>query len=152
MVASVGAANGRGVHSSLSSHFKVIHTAESADASVKSTHRLEVQPQLAHVVTDLVDSVGACARTRGSVGAGIAGVSDVGRVCFDNTTTGRFIDNTYIKKYELKVHTSSPNDTHSIHRSQQRSFRLRCHPWLCTPSWCSRCRRWRWSWRRCTPG
>ena len=88
VVASVGATNGRGVHSSLSSNFKVIHTAESRDASVKSTHGLEVQPQLAHVITDLVDSVGACARTRGSVGAGIAGVSDVGRVCFNNTTTG----------------------------------------------------------------
>ena len=81
VVASVGAANGRGVHSSLSSNFKVIDTAESAGAGVVSTHRLEVQPQLTHVVTDLVDSVGACPRTRGSVGAGIARVPDVGRVC-----------------------------------------------------------------------
>ena len=81
VVASVGATNGRGVHSSLSSNFKVIDTAESAGASVVSTHRLEVQPQLTHVITDLVDSVRARARTCGSVGAGIARISDVGRVC-----------------------------------------------------------------------
>ena len=152
MVASVGAANGRGVHSSLSSHFKVIHTAESAGAGVVSTHRLEVEPQLTHVVTDLVDSVGACPRTRGSVGAGIARVPDVGRVCCDDTTTRRFVDNTYNEIIKLKVNISCPYDTYSRRRSQRRSFRLSCRPWPCTPSWCSRCRRWRWSWPRCTPG
>ena len=80
MVASVGSTNGRGVHSSLSSRGKVVNSAESTGAGVIPTHRLEIQPQLTHVVTDLVDSVGACPRTCRSVGAGIAGISDVGGV------------------------------------------------------------------------
>ena len=80
MVASVGAANGRGVHSSLSSRSKVIHTTESTGAGVVTSHCLEIQPQLTHVITDLVDSVGACARTAGGVRAGVAGIPDVGGV------------------------------------------------------------------------
>ena len=80
MVASVGATNGRGVHSSLSSRSKVVNSAESTGAGVIPTHRLEIQPQLTHIVTDLVDSVGTCPCTRRSVGAGIAGISDVGGV------------------------------------------------------------------------
>ena len=87
MVASVGAANGRGVHSSLSNRSKVVHTAKSTGAGVVASHRLEVQPQLTHVITDLVDSVGACARTAGGVRAGIAGISDVGGVGGDDATT-----------------------------------------------------------------
>ena len=94
MVASVGAANGRGVHSSLSSRSKVVHTAESTGAGVVTSHRLEVQPQLTHVLTDLVDSVGACARTAGGVRAGIAGIPDVGGVGGDDAATRGAVDHT----------------------------------------------------------
>ena len=94
MVASVGATNGRGVHSSLSSCSKVIHTTESTGAGVVTSHRLEIQPQLTHVITDLVDSVGACARTAGGVGAGVAGIPDVGGVSGDDAATGGAVDDT----------------------------------------------------------
>ena len=94
MVASVGATNGRGVHSSLSSCSKVIHTTESTGAGVVTSHRLEIQPQLTHVITDLVDSVGACARTAGGVRAGIAGIPDVGGVGGDDAATGGAVDHT----------------------------------------------------------
>ena len=92
MVASVGAANGRGVHSSLSSSSKVIHTTESTGAGVVTSHCLEVQPQLTHIITDLVDSVGACARTAGGVRAGVAGIPDVGGVGGDDAATGGAVD------------------------------------------------------------
>ena len=80
MIASVGATNCRGVHSSLSSGGKVIHTTEPTGAGVISTHGLEIQPQLTHILGDFVDSVGACSRTSGSVGAGIVWISDVSGV------------------------------------------------------------------------
>ena len=94
MVASVGAANGRGVHSSLSNRSKVVHTTESTGAGVVASHRLEVQPQLTHVITDLVDSVGACARTAGGVRARIAGIPDVGGVGGDDAATRGAVDDT----------------------------------------------------------
>ena len=79
MIACVGSTDAWGVLSSLSSCSEVV-IASSSSCCGKSRKCLEIQPQLANIIRNLADGVGAGSSTGSSVRAGIVWVSDVGRV------------------------------------------------------------------------
>jgi len=85
VIASVGPTDVRGVLSSLSSCCEFVITSTSSCCG-KSRESLEIQSQLANIIRNLADGVGAGASAGGAVGAGVVGVPDVGGVGGDGGT------------------------------------------------------------------
>ena len=83
VVSCVCSTNGWGIISSCSRDLKVIHSTSSTGASVEASHGLEIQPQLANVIRDLLEGVSTCSSTGWGVGTGIVRIPDVGCICGD---------------------------------------------------------------------
>ena len=94
MIACVCATDGGGVHSRLPSHGEGVIAVSSGGRRGEPRECLKVQPELADVIRDLVEGVGAGGGTGGRVAAGVSRVPDVGGVGGDGGATGGGVDHT----------------------------------------------------------
>ena len=94
MIACVGSTDGGRVHSSLPSHGQGVVARPSSGGGGEPGECLEVQSELADVIRDLVEGVGAGGGTGGRVAAGVSRVPDVGGVGGDGGATGGGVDHT----------------------------------------------------------
>ena len=73
---------------SLTGHGKGVGADRAGGVDHEPGEGLEVQPQLANIIRDLVDGEGAGGGRAGFVAAGVGGVPDVGRVGGDGGAAG----------------------------------------------------------------
>jgi len=94
VVVSVCSADRWRIFSGLSCNSQVVCASTSSGGGSEAREGLEVKPELADVILDLVDGVGAGARGGGGVRAWVIWVPDVGGVGGDAGSTGGGVDHT----------------------------------------------------------